>query len=208
MHKALKYSLYFLFSLLVVGVYGANAPAFAAEPVSYIYKGIGGVVLHDRGPLSDAHEHGIDINAEVQFQPPHWQIWDLIGAPYPTVGITPNFNGETSAAYAGFTYEISLANQTISPYVGSINNNMFLSLGIGAAVHNGPLHKDPVGCRDDSDCGFGHPVIAHLSAELGYKLSDRDGVGIFVDHMSHRWVLPGENEGVDHIGIRYYFHPW
>ncbi len=192
----------------MVGIFYGGDSVFAAEPPSDIYKAIGGVVLHDRGPLSDAHEHGVDVNAEVQFKSPDWRMWRMIGSPYPTVGITPNFNGETSAAYAGLTYEIDLGNETVARYLDGFNQNMFLSLGIGAAAHNGPLHKDPVGCRDDSDCGFGHRVIAHLSMELGYKLTAQDGIGIFIDHMSHRYVLPGENEGVDHIGIRYYFHPW
>jgi hypothetical protein len=30
-------------------------------------------------------------------------------------------------------------------------------------------------------------------------------MSLFYDHMSHRGVLPGEIEGIDHIGIRYHF---
>jgi lipid A 3-O-deacylase len=184
----------------------ANATDHPQHP--FIYKGIIGVVAHDRGPLSDGFEHGTDPNFEIQFMPPNWSWWSMIGSPYPTVGMTPNFNGETSAAYASLTYEASLANDRVAPYVWGVNNDMFLTGGIGATIHNGPLHKDTVNCQEDSDCGFGHRVIAHLSLETGYKLSANDGIGLFIDHMSHRWVLPGENEGVDHIGLRYYFRPW
>lgn len=36
----------------------------------------------------------------------------------------------------------------------------------------------------------------------GYRLDRAGAVTLFIDHMSHKWVA-GENEGIDHIGVRF-----
>ncbi len=166
--------------------------AQAAYPPLF-HKIIVGVLVHDLGPTSDRHESGIDPHAELQFRQPSWKIWKKIGNPYPTLGITPNLQGDTSAAYAGLTYEFALP------------HDFFASGGIGIAIHDGPLHKDWFNCGRDSDCGFGHRILPHFSAEIGYKLHEKQAIGIFYDHMSHKHILPGENEGIDHIGLRYHY---
>lgn len=161
-----------------------------------IYRVSAGLLLHDRGPTADDHEDGIDPNIEIKFNPPSWELWQKIGAPYPTLGVTPNLVGDTSAIYTNMTYERDLSGFEFT-------RNMFVAGGIGIALHNGPLHKDPVRCRANSDCGFGYRVLPHFSVELGYKLKDNSGISLYYDHMSHQHLLHGENEGIDHIGLRY-----
>lgn len=55
-----------------------------------------GVLAHDRGPFSDQHEKGVDLNLEAQFAP-----LTFPGSPRPHLGFTANFEGDTSVAYAG-----------------------------------------------------------------------------------------------------------
>lgn len=165
----------------------ANVPLQAAEPAMTSWPvAVVGVLAHDQGPASDHHEHGIDLNLEVQFAP-----LDFFGSPRLQLGATLNFTGETSAAYAGFDFALYRI------------AHWFLDASISAAIHNGPLHKDPVGCERDSDCGFGSRLLPLLGAEIGYRLDRKTAISLYYDHMSHKAVISGENEGIDHTGLRY-----
>jgi len=190
--------------LFVAGAPLARARGGDSSPLPSIHKLVFGLFLHDRGPASDRHENGVDPNWEIQLKPPEWKYWNWIGAPAPMAGMTPNFNGHTSAFYAGLNYEFSLSNRIVDRLTQNLTRNLFLSGGISAALHNGPLHKDKIGCREDSDCGFGYRVLPRLNIELGTYFRGNQGLSLFYDHMSHKGVLPGENEGIDHIGIRYH----
>lgn len=145
-----------------------------------------GVLAHDRGPFSDHHEHGIDLNLEVQFAPLNFK-----GSPRPHLGVEANNQGETSVAYAGLGFRLYEKSE------------WFVDGLLGLALHDGPLHKDPVGCRENSDCGYGIRLLPRFGLEVGYRLSPISSVSVLFDHMSHRWLVPGENEGLDHIGVRY-----
>jgi len=145
-----------------------------------------GVLAHDYGPASDHNEDGVDLNLEARFAP-----LDFFGSPRPHLGVSANFDGDTSAAYAGLSFRFRETSQ------------WFVDGLIGAAVHNGPLHKDPVRCTLYSDCGFGVRILPRLGLEAGYRVSPVASVSLFYDHMSHKWIVDGENEGLDHIGLRY-----
>lgn len=145
-----------------------------------------GVIAHDRGFASDHHEDGIDLNLEVQFAPLH-----RFGSPRPHLGATLNFGGDTSMAYAGLGFRVRETRQG------------FADLLLSVAAHDGPLHKDPVGCRLDSDCGYGIRVMPRFGLEIAYRVSPATSVSLLYDHMSHKWIIGGENEGLDHIGVRY-----
>lgn len=162
-----------------------------AEDILANSRWAAGIFAHDRGPSSDNHENGVDLNGEIQFAPLDGVIGRAIGSPRPHLGATPNFNGQTSAIYGGLTYEVL-------PHP-----KWFIDGFIGLALHDGPLHKDPVGCRQGSDCGFGLRVLPRLGLETGINLSERHAVSLFYDHMSHGNLLNVENEGIDHVGIRY-----
>lgn len=159
------------------------AAAAAREASSLLVMG---VMAHDQGPASDHHEDGIDLNVEVLFTP-----LNMIGTPRPHLGATLNFTGDTSIAYAGLTFPLHDSRRWFG--------NGF----IGGAVHNGPLHKDPVGCQLNSDCGFGVRLMPRLGVEWGYYVTTENAVSLYWDHMSHKGIISGENEGIDHLGLRY-----
>jgi lipid A 3-O-deacylase len=167
---------------------GLPAPAQAAEPAGDGRRILAiGVFAHDRGFASDEHENGVNLNLEVLFTP-----LDLPGSPRPHLGTTLNFQGDTSIAYAGLSFR--LREQV----------TWFFDFLLGAAVHDGPLHKDPVGCDLYSDCGFGIRIMPRIGLEAGYRVSPDAAVSLYFDHMSHKWIIGGENEGLEHIGLRYW----
>jgi hypothetical protein len=45
------------------------------------------------------------------------------------------------------------------------------------------------------DCGFGYRVLPRLNIELGTSFWENHGISVFYDHMSHKGILAGENEG-------------
>jgi hypothetical protein len=150
-----------------------------------------GVLLHDQGPWSDRFERGTDLNLELEFAEPGGRFWKRLGSPRPHAGMTLNFVGDTSAAYLGLTYPFR------------VSERLFAAFGFGLAVHDGPLHKDPVGCRERSDCGFGSRILPRVAVEGGIRLTDRQSLSLFFDHMSHAELLADENEGIDHLGLRF-----
>jgi len=165
----------------------AHAPLQAAEtPASASPRLAIGGLAHDQGPASDHNEHGIDLNLEVQFAP-----LDFFGTPRPHLGATLNFSGGTSAAYAGLSF----------PFYTS--SRWLLDGFLGIAVHDGPLHKAPENCRLNSDCGFGTRFLPRLGLEIGYRLDAASAITMLYDHMSHKGIIGGENEGIDHFGLRY-----
>jgi lipid A 3-O-deacylase len=164
-----------------------HAPAYATEIAGDSKRTLAiGVIAHDRGPAGDHHEDGIDLNLELLFAPV-----DLAGTLRPHLGVTLNFVGDTSMAYAGLSFRVRETRQ------------WFADLLLSVATHDGPLHKDPVGCQLYSDCGFGVRVMPRFGLEIGYRLSPAKSVTLLLDHMSHKWIIGGENEGIDHIGVRY-----
>jgi lipid A 3-O-deacylase len=166
---------------------GLHAPAGATEIAASSQRILAiGVIAHDRGFASDHHEAGIDLNLECQFAPLNFP-----GSPRPHLGATLNFQGDTSMAYAGLGFR---ARET---------PRWFADLHLSAALHDGPLHKDPVGCRLNSDCGYGVRVMPRLGVEIAYRIRPDATVSLLYDHMSHKWIIGGENEGLDHVGVRY-----
>lgn len=170
------------------------APGRAQEPAadSALDNISIGVLAHDYGPLSDRHENGIDANLEFQFGPPAGAFWQALGAPRPHIGATPNFSADTSVLYAGVSYAVYL------------RPRLFTEVGVGLALHDGPLHaEDREACERDSDCGFGSRVLPRFSLEAGLRLAPGHAVTLFFDHVSHLGYLDDENEGIDHLGLRY-----
>jgi len=145
-----------------------------------------GLLAHDRGPASDHHEKGVDLNLELQFAP-----LDILGSPRPQLGATLNFQGDTSVVYAGLNFRLRESAR------------WFVDALLSAAAHDGPLHKDPVGCAQFSDCGFGTRFLPRFGVEIAYRISPAASLSLFFDHLSHKWIVGGENEGLDHVGLRY-----
>lgn len=197
----------FILTIPFFFVFSFSGLGFAADEDSrpLLYKTVFGMFLHDKGPASDRHESGVDPNWELQFNAPQWKLWQWIGSPYSMIGLTPNFKGGTSTFYGGLNYEFSLSSKYTDKLTYGLTKNLFIAGNASLALHNGPLHKDTVGCEERSDCGFGYRVLPRLGIELGTAFLRNYGVSVFYGHMSHKGILPGENEGIDHIGIRYHF---
>jgi hypothetical protein len=171
-----------------------------------IRKAIFGLGLHDTGPISDKNEDGVDANLELQFNRPKWNWWRWIGSPYTIAGVMVSFTGATSQLYTALNYEISLSTEWSDALTFNLTKTLFLSLAIGPAIHTGQLTKNEEHCRETGDCGFGTRVLPRLVAEFGTYFWKNHGISFFVDHMSGGKTFGGkQNEGVDHIGIRYHY---
>ncbi|WP_316979734.1 acyloxyacyl hydrolase [Shumkonia mesophila] len=181
-----------LAAFLAFALVGGLSPTMAAADGTGKNRLVGGFFIHDRGPAADRHEDGFDLNLEAQFAAPEWDPWQWIGSPRPHVGATLSLNGETSLLYTGLTYEADLASR------------LFAAAHGGLAVHDGMLHQDDADrCAAASDCGFGSRVLFRGGLELGVRISEKASVSLLWDHVSHGQVLASENEGIDHVGLRY-----
>lgn len=178
----------------LAGALMAGLPPVTAQAAegAWVDRLVGGVFLHDRGPAADRHEDGFDVNLEAQFDAPEWAPWQWIGSPRPHVGATLSLNDETSLLYSGLTYEADLPGR------------FFAAVHGGLAVHDGMMHqKDTERCAADSDCGFGSRILFRGGLELGVRVSADTSVSLLWDHVSHGRLLASENEGIDHVGLRY-----
>ena len=196
----------FLLSGTASGADDAASNGDKSEPKPWIRKVAFGILAHDRGPISDNKENGVDPNWELQFNPPEWRWWRWVGSPSPMTGATPNFVGDTSEFYLGLAWQLSLSGNFLDKLTNDFSKRLWVSGGLSAAVHTGPLKKDVTGCRVDSDCGFGYRVLPRLQLEIGATFWKNHALSIFVDHMSGGGAFgASQNEGIDHSGIRYHF---
>ncbi len=195
-----------LLSTAAVGADNANSNSDKTEVKPWVRKVAFGILLHDVGPISDQRENGVDPNWEVQFNPPEWRWWRWVGSPSPMTGATPNFVGDTSAFYLGLAWQLSLSSNFLDNLTSDFSKRLWVSGGLSAAVHTGPLQKNVTGCRLDNDCGFGYRVLPRLQLEIGATFWKNHGLSLFVDHMSGGGAFgASQNEGIDHSGIRYHF---
>lgn len=209
MNSRIVLALFFLTFLFSGAAYGAEKATDApdkSEPKPWVRKVAFGLLAHDIGPISDNKEKGLDPNWEIQFNPPEWRWWRWVGSPSFMAGATPNFNGDTSEYYAGFAWQVSLSSNFLDNLTNDFSKRLWVSGGLSAAVHTGPLKKDVTGCRLDNDCGFGTRVLPRLQLEIGATFWKNHGLSFFGDHMSGGRAFGGsQNEGIDHIGLRYHF---
>ncbi|HEY7319595.1 MAG TPA: acyloxyacyl hydrolase [Candidatus Binatia bacterium] len=196
----------FLFSGTVSGAEDAASNADKSAPKPWVHRVTFGILAHDKGPISDNKEKGVDPNWEVQFNPPEWRWWRWLGHPFVMTGATPNFVGDTSEFYAGLAWQVSLSSNFLDNLTNDFSKRLWVSGTLGPAVHTGPLKKDVTGCRLDSDCGFGRRVLPRLSLEIGATFWKNHALSIYVDHMSGGGTFgASQNEGIDHSGLRYHF---
>ena len=121
-------------------------------------------------------------------------------------GATPNFVSDTSEFYLGVAWQLSLSSNFLDNLTDDFSKRLWVSGGLSAAVHTGPLQKDVTGCRLDNDCGFGRRVLPRLQFEIGATFWKNHALSVYVDHMSGGGAFgASQNEGIDHSGIRYHF---
>ena len=143
----------------------------------------GGVLAHDATDLYEdpRGEDGLDGNLEILFAPGRPFFG---GAIRPALGGTASVGGHTNLAYADLRYEHEL------------RGGIFFGLGLGAAVHDGPLDD-----RRDRKA-LGSRVLFHIPLELGYRFDEHNSVSLYFEHVSNAG-LADENEGMDNLGLRY-----
>ena len=143
----------------------------------------GGILAHDTVPTLTHKEPGADINLEILFHTPGFLRF--IGSPRPHVGVAVNTSGDTSQLYTGLTWEWDFW------------RNMFASLALGGAIHDGDLDmrsndKKELGCR----------VLFRQAIELGFRFRQRHSLSLYIDHLSNAGICD-QNEGLVLLGIRY-----
>lgn len=143
-----------------------------------------GVLDHDTSGLWSGfnRERGIDGNIELIFNTDA-PLWG--GQIRPAFGASLNSSGDTSKLYGAARWETSLGESFV------------FALGVGAAMHNGETSL----VKSDRKA-LGSRVLFYFPIEAGYRMSDRDTVSVFFDHVSNAW-LASPNEGMDTLGIRY-----
>lgn len=176
-----------LLAMALLGVLCAG-PA-AAQQAGIIDELKLGGLANDIGFLGHHIEGGPDINVEMLFTPP--PILRAIGSPRPMVGADINTAGNTSDGYFGLTWGIELI-QSLFGW----GHGVYLNGGLGGAVDNGYIDSAPPGRKK-----LGSPVLFHLSAELGFDLTPRTSISIFIDHMSNAGIA-SQNPGVTNAGAR------
>ena len=148
-----------------------------------------GALGHDVGFLGDNIEHGPDVNAEVLFVSP--DFLSIIGSPRPHIGGDINTAGETSDAYVGLTWGVSLIQNLLRP-----GDYIFANGSLGGAYQDGFIDNAPIGRKR-----LGSPVLFRESAELGYQITPMVSVSAILDHISNA-NLAQLNAGITSAGGR------
>jgi hypothetical protein len=171
-------------ALLLVGVLIAAAPEpLLAEGLIYELK-IGGL-YHDVPDLWSGFQlekRSLDVNVEALFGPNVQLPW---GTLRPAAGATINTVGATSKAYIDARWMLEGA------------SGLFLSLGIGAAVHDGKLAP-----TDPDRKALGSRLLFHFPAEIGWRFDEHNSLSVYFEHVSNGYTQD-YNEGLDALGARY-----
>ena len=143
----------------------------------------GGILAHDRGPFNSNEEDGIDINFEILFHSPG--LLNAIGSPRPHLGLSINTNGDTDQFYAGLTWEWEFLRR------------LFAGFSLGGAIHDGETETNRTDMKE-----LGCRLLFRGSFELGYRINQRHGISVFLDHISNANICEND-EGLGTIGFRY-----
>lgn len=148
----------------------------------------GGVLVQGLGPFSPNKEDGAGINAELVFG----RLADLksFGVLRPNLGLTvATGDYGTSQIYGGLLWDVDFS------------RHVFLSAGLGVAIHDGETSFNPPDPLINERSYLGCRALIHISADVGYRLTERVSAMIHVDHMSNAGIC-SENEGLDNTGLR------
>lgn len=156
----------------------------ATQKTNLLHQVKFGILAHDVGNLWSGfnREDGIDLNIEAILGP---SVTILGGTLRPAIGGTINTAGNTSKGYIDALWQYDF------------NTNIFLVLGIGAAIHTGNKNFT---ARDQK--ALGSRVLFHVPLELGYYVNPKTTVSVYFDHISNANTA-NENEGLDTLGARF-----
>jgi hypothetical protein len=145
-----------------------------------------GALQHDPGVVSARRESGIDVNLEWRgARVPLPDAVEHFVAFRPFAGYSGHFSSHsTDEIYGGGAFDAF----PDSPYV--------FNLGLGLAVHDGRLHRGHEGRN-----ALGQRILFYASFELG-RWWGHHGLFGFYQHSSNG-PLPGPNQGINNLGLRY-----
>lgn len=176
----------------------ALAPGLARADADFVDEVKIGVLYHDIGIFGDNVEEGADINLEVLFVALNWLYDDSnpdwvnrLLNPRPNIGASINTAGDTSQFYFGLAWQWDLFTNLARP-----DDGIFFGFGAGGAVHDGKLET-----HEPDRKSLGSRVLFHLSAEVGYRFTERVSLSVYSEHSSNAW-LADENDGYDNLGLR------
>jgi lipid A 3-O-deacylase len=164
----------------------AAQPILAAplQPLSLWELRLGASVQDPSGPESGS------FNATAEFLSPRLgstanPVLDLL-IPRAHVGGSLNTGGDTSFAYAGFTWTYDFTRQ------------LFVEASFGGAIHNG--NTDRVVLAPD-ESALGCSPLFRESASLGYRFTQNWSVMGTVEHLSNAGLC-SQNRGLTNVGVR------
>ena len=160
-----------------------------AQPGQIVDEVKAGLLAHDVGFLGDHTERGFDVNLEMLFTSP--DILAIIGSPRPHIGGDYNTAGQTSDAFAGLTWGISLIQNLFRT-----GDAVFMTGSLGGAYQDGYIDNAPLGRKR-----LGSPVLFRESAELGYQVTPVISVSAILEHISNA-DLAQHNAGITSAGAR------
>jgi hypothetical protein len=146
-----------------------------------------GALAHNKGPIAEHTEHGVQINVEARFRSPDFM--KIAASPRPTLGFSANTAGDTSFVYAGLTWG------------GFVWRGLFLEGFLGLAAHNGELNSSDPEPHDRRQ--FGSRVLFREAVEIGYRFLENHSISIMLDHVSNAGLLADRNQGNEDVGLRY-----
>lgn len=153
-------------------------PALSQE--NLIHELRGGVLVHDVNMWGAGDvEDGAAVNGELAFRS-FGAVLD--GQVRPVIGASYVSGDRTSYAYADARWEYT-------------QDWFFFGIGLGAAIHDGELRREP-GRKD-----LGSRILFHVPIEAGVQITDANRVSIYFEHVSNAW-LADPNPGMDNIGLR------
>lgn len=167
-----------LAAAIAVFTISQSRPALSEE--NLIHEIRGGVLVHDvdiwgAGDVED----GAAVNGELAFR----SFGTVLGGQLrPVLGASYVGGDRTSYAYADARWEYT-------------QDWFFFGIGLGAAIHDGELERQP-GRKD-----LGSRVLFHVPIEAGIQITDANRISVYFEHVSNAW-LADPNPGMDNIGVR------
>lgn len=148
-----------------------------------------GVLAHNYGALTERHESGYDVNAELLAPGPGFLSW--VGGPRPHLGVSVASDG-ISLAYTGLTWDLTLAGP------------VFASFSLGGAVHDGnPLDGRSLPASERDEHPFlGCRALFRGALGLGLRLNEFVSLELFTDHASNAGLCSA-NAGIESTGLRF-----
>jgi hypothetical protein len=158
-----------------------------------------GILKHDPGFLGGV-EPGVDINPEIIFHSPipdSWAAevpWYLRFAvqPRPTLGALVNTAGATNQVYFGATWSWLLASNVLNP-----GDGFTFGIFFGPGFNDGNIGPP----RPDRKA-LGSHVLFREALELGYRITPRYEVSVYVDHVSNAGFARF-NQSLNELGGRF-----